>query len=579
MTEQVIAAATTEVAALTPAELKANIYTSDSADNLYQRLRVNIRNRFQKLMEGDVPPLVELSAPTHGLVIDLFLNQLDAESRQHYNCNCCTEFFEQAGRIGVVGEDLMITSPLQEALAEEVPDYVVVPQRYIAPLKSVNIELTVEKKNGFFHFYAFSIDELNHLNGLLNGIDTNFVDEWVRTLKCPIMTPEAMGKIHAHLKEHLYNSAPVSLLYPLIKLLDDRKALPNGSPFKSSFNLIAALYRFPRYDWLSGVKSSSAGNVLTFLERTYAGQIDNSVEVKTMKELIGQLNYQTDPARHKRAEREASEQALRRDLEKLATLNVHRALERALVAPSDLEFVWEQAVDVTAAKEEVEDSQEKSAAARAMDSIFKNREEKKPAAKATNSLDEQMESNPSVRQISLKKFRETLSEFTHITLAGHPGSRFYPIFLTKPVDDADYSAIFEGGADAIMARMPVNPITLQDCANSQQYWDQYTKNRVALNAPIESIYMHANEQLVMRTDLPRPYLEQLMKNNGTMVLGTDILSSLKDHSRGWTELSKNMEVVHPEEPFFTGISLSLGMVLKCRTVEGVNCIVQIMTKE
>lgn len=536
---------------MTIAERKGIIYTSETSENTYKRLRTTIRNKFSELIESGVP-LVTVVNIGQAESFKTFMDQLDPESRHHYDCKCCQEFMLVASTIGYLDESLETHSLIQDCFQEVFENHPVEAVHYQGPLLHIPESLTNEEKNGWAHFYLVNSEDAAALNKMLVGIDTNFVRQWNNTLRAPTMRSATLEKITAYLVEKLFDSKPIGLLHPLIKfikMIEHNKTLGMGI-----YDIVAAHYRFPKWGWLLGIKSSSAGNVISYLEDLANG------ETTQLDELVSQLNHQTDPIRHKRAVKEASEQALKADMDKLIEMGIPRVLERAMVVPSDLTFDWTQGGKQAELVEE-KPEEELTATEKVMKKLLGERKAKKAHNTGIDFLDNQLNGSIVEKKMSLAKFKELLPTFTSVSLITSPhANNLIPVIITKPVDDADYSQFFTEKSVKFQQRCPARAISSRDMGEEIARLNKLH---------ITDIRIDSDGAVLGRNDAGRVFMTKLMGNAGTMLLGDDVQSTLKAHIRGWTEMSKHLTPETTDEPFFVGLSIVAGHVLHVEDLSGV----------
>lgn len=497
---------------------KPRFPTLTESDNTYRRLRTAIRAKFSSLVERKDTIFVT----TEDVRIDFFNKFIAAiaeQDKQHYNCLCCRSFFSAARNYGYLDQNDMSTKNiLKEVFIEEG----ILPQfeggdRFANIMDYAPVEVTTETRNSWDHFFAFTPAEVEVLNKR-GDPDYNFVAAMTATLSNQAMKPETVRAVHESLSKSLYKPETIGLLIPLADFLERVKAsrMSIGTALKLA-------HREANFSWLYSIMASNAGNVIKFI-------CGNPTDDR-YKELISLINHNTDPERYKKAQREASIAALKRDVDKLAELGVPRLLERQQAMKEDLNVVWSPSVLVKDTEPTAKD-----ATTAALEAILKRKE----AAPQDNILSIVSKETGGVKDISLRAFLSKLPEFSKIWLKQ---SHAQPVMFTKPVDDADYTSVFVDGNEKISYRTTTRPVPV-------------SVFKVGPGGKIAADYIIKFDDMsyVIATETSREYLDKLCDENGTIILGTDFKPEFKSESRAWTQLSKDLQLVR-NEGYFTGIAI------------------------
>ena len=122
-------------------------------DRHYHSFLDAIRVRFQSV----VGPLFVADVPD---LWPIYLNNIPAESRQHWNCNCCKGFIRRYGAIVTINEDGTLSSPIWNIFADVPPELagsvraiyeVVCPAKVAGVFASGGPELGHHTAGGFRH--------------------------------------------------------------------------------------------------------------------------------------------------------------------------------------------------------------------------------------------------------------------------------------------------------------------------------------------------------------------------------------------------------------------------------------------
>lgn len=525
------------------------------SDATYNRLRANIRNRFKSLVEQGTP-IVSVSEGLHN-GFDMFRAQISPDDQNHYNCNCCRAFFTNAAGLAYLNDKFQLVNVLSEVFSETfglgAPTVVNVRELNT----SVTVELSTATKNTWDHFYAFDPEEAQKLNSL-GAIDSEFVNTMSSTARKTNL--DALEKAVAHLNEALYRPESIGLLKPFIKLLrDHERAKVEHQKVISLHHVFAILYLTTEYSWLKGLRSSMAGSVLSFIEDNVFFKRD-LLNPNGLKGLVNFINEATDPITYKRAVAEASAQAIERDVKKLAELGVPRFLERKRATKADLNVIWEQ-------DPEVEDVEENTSGLTATEIVMKKViSDKTPSPKKqVDKFAEMIEAAVIRKNVSMNTFVSMLDQFAHIRyiLSDARGC-----MLTKPVDDTDYSPVTDSALQArFLSHVSVTP-----------RHGEHHNYGVVIPSIVE--YDHKTHLgYIAENPAFKDEVESVVANLGSCVLGTDIRSSLYDHARGWTEVSKSLPLQEADGDTFYGMSLGVGATLTVVRKDGVAIIYTITSRE
>lgn len=503
--------------------------STTESDQIYQVLKTNIRNKFKNLLDNKAVFVKQSSSVDF---FRLFTDRLPEDTKPHYNCICCKQFFHHANSWAFLDDNFQARNILDEVFTETFPMYKSegAVTRNFSIIENAAIELAVENKGGWDHFFAFTKEELDEIN-TRPAVDTNWVNQMTFKLAGNAADPEIYARIIPVLEAALYKPETIGLLKPLMSILDTAKK--NSVPL---IPLLRALHREKKYQWLYAIESSNAGNVMKLL-RKY------SVSESDVQELIKNINSNTDPERYKRTEREASEQALKRDMDKLIDLGVERMLERKFATRDDLEVFWTPRMEVDVA---IETATDLTATQVALNKLLAKKDTtSNKKADIFEALD-----GVQVRQnVSLEKFKEILKDAKTVIL---DGDKAHLVGFTKPIDDTDYSHVL---INNIMCRSTVEVLPIPRIP-------EYDAHRVA-----QSFVLYEGH-LFMELHEVKERIKGILKENGTCVFGFDIKSEFKTHARAWQDLSNKMEMPEPGETFFAGVGVQMGMKFLVSTTSG-----------
>lgn len=276
-------------------------------------------------------------------LFDIYLNNLEEDIRQEYNCNCCRQFITRFGSLVTIDDETKMTKSIiwNEELAPEIFKESFKAMRLIVEKSKIDCVFRAENttagtpvSKGDYHHFAIELPEAYVIK-----------DEDTRNEKVAELSEDFKLMITTVLKYDVKSMNDTINMLETDKLFRKDKYLPMVQWLKDIIvartenkhsickeNIIwAAIASCP--SGFSHVKNSSIGTVM---DAILSGD-------KDFDNIVGSFNYKVDPIRFQRAQTEASEANIKEAGEYFAKNNLEKSLERKFATEEEIpesEKLW-----------------------------------------------------------------------------------------------------------------------------------------------------------------------------------------------------------------------------------------------